>query len=105
MVSILIHLIHLKVPSAASYGATAVYLINYNTIHNMKEFHSPTLRRTVKPNEKDYLKHYKDALLFELNYMNKQKCSCMGCHDKRKTIEKDLKVIFNIDANSLISNK
>ncbi len=70
-----------------------------------KEFHSPTLRRTVKPNEQDYLKHYKDALLFELNYMNKQKCSCMGCHDKRKTIEKDLKVIFNIDANSLISNK
>ena len=62
----------------------------------MKEFHSPTLRRTVKPNERDYLKHYKDALLFELNYMNKQKCSCMGCHDKRKRIEKDLEEIFNL---------
>ena len=67
----------------------------------MKEFHSPTLRRTVKPNERDYLKHYKDALLFELNYMNKQKCSRMGCHDNRKRIERDLNVIFNIDTSSL----
>ncbi len=67
----------------------------------MKEFHSPTLKRTVKPNENNYLKHYKDALLFELNYMSKQKCSCMGCHDKRKRIERDLNVIFNIDTSSL----
>ena len=53
-------------------------------------------------NNRHYLlKHYKDALLFELNYMNKQKCSCLGCHDKRKRIEKDLNVIFNIDTSSL----
>jgi len=62
----------------------------------MKDFHSPTLKRTVKPSEQDYLKHYKDALLFELNYMNKQKCSCMGWYDKRKKIDRDLKEIFNL---------
>jgi hypothetical protein len=61
-----------------------------------REIHSPALRRTVKPSEDDYLKHYKDALLFELIYMNKQKCSCMGCHDKRKRIEKELEEIFNL---------
>jgi len=66
-----------------------------------KEFHSPTLRRTVKPSEKDYLEHYKDALLFELNYLDKQKCSCLGCHDKRMRIKKELKENFNLDTNSL----
>ena len=71
----------------------------------MKEFHSPTLKRAVKPNENDYLKHYKDALLLELNYLNKQKCSCSGCHDERKRIKKDLREILNIDINSLIRDK
>ncbi|MGB5848212.1 MAG: hypothetical protein WBH40_06990 [Ignavibacteriaceae bacterium] len=66
-----------------------------------KEFHSPSLRRTVKPTEENYLKHYKDALLFELNYMNRQKCSCMGCGDKRGRIQIDLKVNFNLDASSI----
>jgi hypothetical protein len=70
----------------------------------MKEFHSPTLRRTVKPNEKDYLKHYKSALLFELNYLDKQKCSCMGCHDKRKRIEKELNVLLISIKIHLIKN-
>ena len=63
---------------------------------NLKEFHSPILRRTVKPDETDYLKHYEAALIFELNYLNKQKCSCMGCHDNRKRIEKELRKIFNL---------
>ena len=78
------------------------------SIHNhmkLKEFHSPILKRTVKPDEPDYLKHYKDALLFELKYLDKQKCSCSGCHYKRKGIEKDLMVIFNININSLIRDK
>ena len=63
---------------------------------NLKEFHSPILRRTVKPDETDYLKLYEAALIFELNYLNKQKCSCMGCHDERKRIEKELREIFNL---------
>ncbi|MCH8034602.1 MAG: hypothetical protein IH950_12715 [Bacteroidetes bacterium] len=63
---------------------------------NPKEFHSPILRRTIKPDESDYLKHYEAALIFELNYLNKQKCSCMGCHDERKRIEKELREIFNL---------
>ena len=62
----------------------------------MKEFHSPTLRQTVKPDESDYLKHYEAALIFELNYLNKQKCSCMGCYVERDRIEKELRKIFNL---------
>ena len=72
---------------------------------NLKEFHSPILRRTVKPDETDYLKLYEAALIFELNYLNKQKCSCMGCHDERKRIRKDLREILNIDINPLIRDK
>ena len=63
---------------------------------NLKEFHSPILGRTVNPDETDYLNHYEAALIFELNYLNKQKCSCMGCHDNRKRIENELKEIFNL---------
>jgi len=70
-----------------------------------KEFHSPTLRRTVKPNEPEYLKHYKDALLFELNFMNKQNCSCMGCHDKRRRIEKEPEEIFNLKVDENFQRK
>jgi hypothetical protein len=61
-----------------------------------KEFHSPILKRTVKPDESDYYKHFEAALIFELNFLNQQNCSCSGCHDKRKLIEQDLKEIFNL---------
>ena len=61
-----------------------------------KEFHSPILRRTVKPDDPDYLKHYQDAIIFELNFMNKQDCYCMGCQDKRQRIERELEEIFNL---------
>ena len=61
-----------------------------------KEFHSPILKRTVRPDDPDYLKHYQAAIIFELNFMNKQDCYCMGCQDKRQRIERDLKEIFNL---------
>lgn len=61
----------------------------------LKEFHSPILKRTIKPDEPDYLKYYEAALIFELNFLNQQNCSCLGCQEKRKIIEKDLKEIFN----------
>ena len=61
-----------------------------------KEFHSPILKRTVKQDDPDYLKHYEAALIFELNFMNKQDCYCMGCNDKRQRIEGELKEIFNL---------
>jgi len=64
-----------------------------------KEFHSPILKRTVKPNEQDYLKHYEAALIFELNFMNKQDCYCIGCNDKRQRIERELKEIINLKVN------
>jgi hypothetical protein len=60
-----------------------------------REFHSPILKRTVKPDESDYLIHYEAALIFELNFLNQQNCSCFGCQTKRKKIESDLKEIFN----------
>ena len=61
-----------------------------------KEFHSPILKRTVKPDEKEYLKLYEATLIFELNFLNKQGCYCSGCHDRRECIEKDLIEIFNL---------
>ena len=61
-----------------------------------KEFHSPILKRTVKPDEPEYLKHYQATIIFELNFMNKQQCSCLGCRDKRRRIEGDLKEIINL---------
>ncbi len=61
-----------------------------------KEFHSPILKQTVNPDDPDYLKHYQAAIIFELNFMNKQNCYCLGCQDKRERLEKDLKEIFNL---------
>ena len=61
---------------------------------NYKEFRSPILQRTVKPDEPEYLKHYEAALIFELNFLNKQGCFCSGCHDKREKIERELSEIF-----------
>ena len=60
-----------------------------------REFHSPIFKRTIKPDESDYLIHYEAALIFELNYLNQQNFSCLGCQSKRQRIEKDLKEIFN----------
>jgi hypothetical protein len=37
--------------------------------------------------------------------MNKQKCSCMGCHDKRKRIEKELEEIFNLKVDENFQRK
>jgi hypothetical protein len=68
----------------------------------LKEFHSPILKRTVKVDDPDYLKYYEAALIFELNYLNKQGCSCMVCYNKRKRIKKELKEILN---NSFICDK
>ena len=62
----------------------------------IKEFHSPILKRTVKPADADYLKHYEATLIFELNFMNKQDCYCMGCQDKRQRIERELREIINL---------
>ncbi len=61
-----------------------------------KEFHSPILKRTIRSDEPDYLKHYQAAIIFELNFMNKQECYCMGCQDKRQRIERELEEIFNL---------
>ena len=70
-----------------------------------KEFHSPLLKRTVKPDETDYLKHYEAAIIFELNFMNKHDCYCMGCNDKRQRIERELKEIFNLKNDEKIQPK
>ena len=67
-----------------------------------KEFHSPILKRTVKLDEPDYLKHYEAKLIFELNFMNKQDCYCMGCQDKRQRIESELKEIFKLKVDQKI---
>ena len=67
-----------------------------------KEFHSPILKRTIKPDESDYLKQYEAALIFELNYLNKQGCQCSGCHDRRERIESDLREILNLKINQNI---
>ncbi len=61
-----------------------------------KEFHSPILKRIVKPDEPDYLKHYEAALIFELNFLNQQSCKCSGCIAKREKIERDLQELFKL---------
>jgi hypothetical protein len=61
-----------------------------------KELTSPLLKRTVKPDEPNYLKHYKDALIFELNFLNRQNCYCSGCIKIREETETELKEIFNL---------
>lgn len=66
-----------------------------------KEFHSPFLKRTFRPDEPDYLKHYEAALIFELNFLNKQNCNCSGCITERKKIKVDLREIFNLEVDEI----
>jgi len=70
-----------------------------------KEFHSPILKRTVKPDQPDYLKHYKAALIFELNFLNQQNCYCSGCSVKREECEAELREIFNLKVDETFQRK
>ena len=68
-----------------------------------KEFHSRILKRIVKSDDLDYLEHYEAAIIFELNFLNKQDCYCMGCNDKRQRIDRELKEIFNLKMESFFN--
>jgi hypothetical protein len=62
----------------------------------IQRIHISPLKRTVKPDEPDYIKHYKEAFIFRLNYLNQQNCYCSGCIRIREETEAELKEIFKL---------